>query len=314
MSKPMRRSPRAPMDAYGRTVSGASGARSRARRMVLTAAARSGAVSANVPSKSKSTARLVTHAAQEIVDVAVAPEPVLARERVVGHADELDREQARFARVARQLGRLDEAQVVVRAARKEAKDVFGADHGEEIRLRVAVDGGEEDLAAGPHEARAGGDDARRLRHVLEEFHAGDDVEGTGMTLGVVLGADALVGDRGVALQQVQLRDAQRLVGEIGARDARAARRHRLGEDAAAAAHIEHTLAREPDALVDPVEAQRIDLVQRTDLALRVPPAMRELAEFLEYRRVGVHRAIVPKKSPAKAGLLSRAARLLRVGG
>src|SRR5205085_2338122 len=233
---------------------------------------------------------------QEIVDVAVAPEPVLARERVVGHADELHAAQARRARMARELGRLDETQIVVRAARQQAKDVLGADDGEEIGLRVAVDRGEEDVAAGPHEPRAGGDDARGLRHVLEELHAGNDVEGARVARGVVLRAYALVGHSGLALQQVKLGDAQRFLREIGARDARAARRHRLGEDAAAAADIQHALAREPDARVDPAAAQRIDLVQRTELALRVPPAMRELAEFLEFRRVGVHRAIVPKNA------------------
>src|SRR5689334_7396464 len=101
--------------------------------MAFTAAARSGAVSANVPSKSNSTARvLLTHAAREIVDVAVAPEAVLARERVVGHADELGGAKARVARVARELRGLDEAQVVVRAARQEPQDVLGADHGEEV--------------------------------------------------------------------------------------------------------------------------------------------------------------------------------------
>src|SRR6476661_2126772 len=119
MSKPMRRRPRAPIDAYGRTTSGASDARPRLMRMAFTADARSGAVSANVPSKSKSTARLVTHAAQEVVDVAVAPEAVFTRERVVSHAHELHWKEGRGAREARELGRLDEAQVIVGAARQE---------------------------------------------------------------------------------------------------------------------------------------------------------------------------------------------------
>src|SRR2546430_3647349 len=108
--------------------------------MVFTAEARSGAVSANVPSKSNSTARvLVTHAAQEIVDVAVAPQPVLARERVVGHADELRAAQPGVASEARELRGLDEAQVVVRAARQQAQDVLRADDRKQIGLGVAVD-------------------------------------------------------------------------------------------------------------------------------------------------------------------------------
>src|SRR5205814_9189194 len=101
--------------------------------MAFTAAARSGAVSANVPSKSNSAARLVTHAAQKIVDVAVAPEPVLACKRVVSHADQIERSQHRLAREARELGRLDEAQIVVSAARQQAQHIFGADGREEVR-------------------------------------------------------------------------------------------------------------------------------------------------------------------------------------
>ena len=101
-----------------------------------------------------------------------------------------------------------------------------------------------------------------------------------------------------AFLQVQLRHLQRLVRHVDAGDLGAAARHRFGEDAAAAADVEHALAGERGAAVDPVEAQRIDLVQRTELAVRVPPARGELAEFLELGRVGVHRAIVPKKSPA----------------
>ena len=47
------------------------------RRMRFTAAARSGAVSASVPSKSKRTARLgITRAAQQVVHVAVGAEPI----------------------------------------------------------------------------------------------------------------------------------------------------------------------------------------------------------------------------------------------
>ena len=41
------------------------------------------------------------------------------------------------------------------------------------------------------------------------------------------------------------------------------------------------LAGEARVAVDPFQAQRIDLVQRPELALRVPPAVGQLAEFLE---------------------------------
>jgi hypothetical protein len=56
--------------------------------------------------------------------------------------------------------------------------------------------------------------------------------------------------------------------------------------------------------VDPVEPQRIDLVQRPEIALRIPPAMGELAELGELARVGVdrHESIVPtfkQKAPRR---------------
>jgi hypothetical protein len=39
--------------------------------------------------------------------------------------------------------------------------------------------------------------------------------------------------------------------------------------------------------VDPVQAQGVDVVQRLEIAAGIPPAMRKLAEFLEFALVGV---------------------------
>src|SRR5581483_9663948 len=174
---------------------------------------------------------------------------------------------------------------------------------EEIGLRITVDGREEHLAAGTRKARACRDHRRRLRHVLEELHAGDDIECRRMLLGILLRTRAFILHAGFALQQVQLGDAQRFFRKIDAGDARAARGHRLGEDAAAATDVEDLLAGEPGALVDPVQAQRIDVVQRPKLAVRVPPAMRKLAELLELGRIDVraHAVDCPKKKPRRSG-------------
>src|SRR5262249_16180222 len=79
------------------------------------------------------------------------------------------------------------------------------------------------------------------------------------------------------------------LAEVDSRHLGATARHRLGEDAAAAADVEHLLAGEASGSVDPFQAQRVDLVQRPELALRVPPAVRELREFLEFCGVRVHR-------------------------
>src|SRR5690348_158024 len=140
--------------------------------------------------------------------------------------------------------------------------------------------------------------------MLEQFHAGEHIELAGMARGVVLGARLLVFHLRLALQQMKFGYAQRFFGKVDAGDACAARRHRLGEDAAAAADIEHARARELGAARDPVEPERIDVVQRPELALRIPPAVRELAELRELCRIDVHAPILPKKSPAEAGLVS----------
>src|SRR5688500_5591175 len=123
--------------------------------MRFTAAARSGAVSASVPSRSNSTARLaIARAGEEVIHVAVATEAVALRDRVVAHADELVGGKAARAAPASELRGLNEALIVVRDFRQELQDVFGADHREEIALRVAVDRGEEHLAARSSEPRA----------------------------------------------------------------------------------------------------------------------------------------------------------------
>src|SRR2546430_1187895 len=127
-----------------------------------TSAARSGAVSARVPSKSNSTALGVTQAAQEVVDVAIGSEAILPGDRAVGHADQLVWPQAAVPAPACELRGLHEAQVIVGAFREQLQDVLGADHGEEVRLGIAVDGREKYLPAGPHQLRTRGDHARRL--------------------------------------------------------------------------------------------------------------------------------------------------------
>ena len=86
---------------------------------------------------------------------------------------------------------------------------------------------------------------------------------------------------------MQVRDAERLMRQIDALHARAEPRHRFGQDAAAAADVEHALAGEVRVVVDPAEPDRIQFVQRLELGIRVPPAMREIAEFLEFVGIGV---------------------------
>jgi hypothetical protein len=87
---------------------------------------------------------------------------------------------------------------------------------------------------------------------------------------------------------VQPRDGQCRVGQIDAHDARACLGHRFGKDAAAAANVEHRFSGESGALrCDVAETQRVDVVQRFELAGRIPPAMRQRTELGEFGRIGI---------------------------
>lgn len=184
-------------------------------------------------------------------------------------------------------GRLDELGEVVRALGQHLQYVFSADNRQQVSLRIAVDGREEDLAAGFDQAGAGFDDTRRIGDVLEHFQASHGIEGGGHLIGHLLGGNLAVIDLLAAFQQVQPGDAERLLREIDSRDFGPADRHTLGKQAAAAANIEDALARQADGSVYPVEAQWIDVVQRLELAVRIPPAMGEVAELFEFGWIGV---------------------------
>jgi hypothetical protein len=119
--------------------------------------------------------------------------------------------------------------------------------------------------------------------------------------------DLAVGDaRRRRLDRVELGHLERLGSEVDAEHVGTAARHRVGKDAAAAADIEDALALQRREAVDPVEAQRVDLMQRPEIAFRVPPAVGELAEFGELARVGIrvvmNRSYSPKtKTPPRRG-------------
>ena len=86
-----------------------------------------------------------------------------------------------------------------------------------------------------------------------------------------LGRDLAVVDvLGAGFERMQLRHLQRLGRQVDAEHVGAAARHRLGEDAAAAADVEHALAAQAGEAVDPVQPQRVDLVQRPEFARRCP--------------------------------------------
>ena len=195
-----------------------------------------------VAAPSRSNRRLL--GGEHVVDAGVAAQPVAPRHRVVLHAAGMAQVEAGGAAVRGQFARPDQLLVLVRAARQHAEHVLGADDREQEGLQVAVDGREEHPAAGLDEVGAGLDDRGRIGHVFEHFHAGHDVEAARLLGRQRLGADLAVLDAARAgLQRMQLRHLERLVGQVDAQHLGALARHRVGQDAAAAADVEHALAR-----------------------------------------------------------------------
>ncbi len=76
---------------------------------------------------------------------------------------------------AQQLGRFDEFLNVVGAFWHHAQNVFRANHRHQPGFAVAVERGEEDLAAGFHQLGAGFHYRLRVRHVFQHLHAGHHV-------------------------------------------------------------------------------------------------------------------------------------------
>jgi hypothetical protein len=120
------------------------------------------------------------------------------------------------------------------------------------------------------------------------------------------------------LQRMQARHAQRLGGQVDARHVRRLARHRFGQDAAAAADVEHRLAAQAGQFVDPVQAQRVDLVQRAELAVRVPPAVGQITELGKFLGVDVscmlgwyRRRARKRRKPRRSGVSSGESGALR---
>ena len=130
-------------------------------RSAFSASVMSSAVSSSVPSRSNSTPLMVgVHAAlvagrrvrcMQVVHRRVARERALLAHRVVAEPGDVHDVERRRAREARDFRGLEQALVFMRAARHEIRDVFGADDGEHERLEIAVDRGDEHVAARPHQ-------------------------------------------------------------------------------------------------------------------------------------------------------------------
>ena len=87
---------------------------------------------------------------QQIVHAHVAHDGAAAREGVVANALDVGNDETGLAAGARQFRRTDELFVVMGAFRQDVQQKLRADDGQRERLGGAIDGGQEDVAAGFH--------------------------------------------------------------------------------------------------------------------------------------------------------------------
>ena len=104
----------------------------------------------------------------------------------------------------------------------------------------------------------------------------------GFALGERFGGDQFITHRDAGFEAVQVGDFQCLLRQVYASDVGAFSGDRFGEDASATANVNHALARERNACIDPLQTKRIDFMQRTEFRGGVPPAMGQFAEFLQF--------------------------------
>ena len=123
--------------------------------------------------------------------------------------------------------------------------------------------------------------------MLEHFHAGHAVELAGLFARQIFGGDQAVIHFLPAFQQMQLRDLERFFGEVDTGYISTAHRHAFRQNAAAATDIEHAFALDADQFVDVIQAQRVDLVQGFEFAVRIPPACGQRTELGEFGRIDV---------------------------
>jgi len=88
---------------------------------------------------------------------------------------------------------------------------------------------------------------------------------------------------------VQPRDIDHGRRQIDTRHQGTAARECLGEEPAAAAHIEHAGAAQASALAHELRAHRVEQMQRAELPLRIPESMRERLELAELGVIGLAR-------------------------
>ncbi len=172
--------------------------------------------------------------------------------------------------------------------------MLGADDGQRHCLGGAVEGGDHHQPARPQQPGAVPEELSRIGHVLDHLHVEDHVERGAVLLDQGLDGRTQVADVQASFRGMGLGRADVALGGVDASDLEAQPRHGLAQQAPAAADIQQpqTLERSAGASVaaeagqglvtDEAQPDRVEAVQRRELALRIPPVGGEAGESLDF--------------------------------
>src|SRR5215211_946728 len=238
-----------------------------------------------------------------VVHVDIVGELHLPGEDIQDHAALIHDLEPVLLQCGLQLVRPHQLVPMVRPARQKPENVFGADDRQGEALERAVDGGDDHQAAGLDHFGAAPDEQVHVGDVLDHLHGEHDIEALA-GVGQHLGGDGAVVDVESRAGGVTLGHLDAGLGRIGAHDGSTDARERLRQDAGAAADIEDTqtaqaierfrIAPEVPAggVADVAEPHRVDHVQRSHRAVRIPPGLRQRVEMRDLGRV--RRAVLPR--------------------
>ena len=100
-------------------------------------------------------------------------------------------------------------------------------------------------------------------------------------------ADFLIADLDTGFQAVQIGNLDQFFAEVNTGDIGAELGQSFAENTTPATDIDNTLAADVDKITDKADAQRIDIVQRFKFPVRIPPALGQRPEFMDFVSVYV---------------------------
>ena len=115
--------------------------------------------------------------------------------------------------------------------------------------------------------------------MFEHLKAGDNVELLWHFFCQRLSRDLAVVNIHARFELMQSCHCQRGFAHVDAHHGGAALSHRLAQNSAATPHVQHFFASQLHALVNPVDTQRVNVVQWFELAFAVPPAIGKRLKF-----------------------------------